>query len=457
MARGRAIVGVLGVCMALCGVAAAEAATNGKIAFQIPRAAGSSLSTINPDGTGLAPLPGLPPDSANAAWNADGTRLAFTSTVTGRTQVYVTNADGTGLRQLTSDPVAALDPTWSPDGSQIAFTSWRNGPSNIYVVPSAGGTPTQLTFDQGGDQQPRWSPSGGLIAFASARTGSRQIWVMAPDGSNQRPVTSQAGSPADPAWSPDSTQLAYSNGGSIYAISLSGGAPRALTADNGGDQFPAWSPDGSQIAFTRDGGLWREPLNGAPFGMVPTLLAPVGLDAVWAALPAPTAARAVGTVTVTAPGSSSAMPISSASTLPTGTTVNALAGAVQVDFKLQAAPASVPPSTAVVRGAVFTIVKRTPSLLSLSLRPPACGRARAARRAPASHRATVRVTRGHYRVLAGHIIAASHLTAYVVTDTCAGTRVTVTEGLVIVTPRNGHGRTVRVAAGHTYFSPARGR
>lgn len=455
MAGGRAIAGVLGVCMALSGVAA-EAATNGKIAFQIPRAGGSSLSTINPDGTGLAPLPGLPPDSANVAWNADGTRLAFTSTVTGRTQIYVINADGTGLRQLTTDPVAALDPTWSPDGSQIAYTSWRNGPSNIYVVPDGGGAPRQLTSGQAGDQQPRWSPSGSLIAFASARTGTRQIWAMAPDGSNQRALTSQAGSSADPAWSPDSTQVAYSNGGNIYAVSLAGGAPRVLTADSGTDQFPAWSPDGTQLAFTRSGGLWREPLKGAPFGVVPTLLASFGLDPVWAPLPPPTVARSVGNVTVTSPGSSAAVPISSASTLPTGTTVNALAGGVQVEFKLQAAPAGVPPSTAVVRGAVFTIVKRTPSLLSLSLRPPACGSARAAARRQSSHRGTVRVTRGHYRVLTGQIIAASHLTAYVVTDTCAGTRVTVTAGLVLVTPRHGHRRTVPVAAGHTYFAPARG-
>jgi TolB protein len=437
----------------------ARAATNGKIAFEVPPDSAPSIDTVAPDGTAMAPVPGIPKDSANPAWNADGTRLAFSSTIAGTPDIYVINADGTGLQRVTHDPLGAIDPTWSPDGRSIAFTSVRNGVPDIYVVDLATGAETRLTTDPAVDQQPRWSPDGRLIAFVSNRSGAFQIWTMSPDGSNQRPLTSQPGQSADPAWSPDGKTLAFAddvNGvQNLYAIDLASGTVKRLTSGFGTDQFPAWSPDGNQIAFTRRGALYVMPAGGDVSGSSTRLVTSPGLDPVWAPLPAAAVVAASGTVTVTAPGASGGgapASIGTVHTLSTGTRINATNGSVVVAFKLQAAPAAVPPSTALVVHAAFAVVQRTPTLLSLSIKRPSACSAKEASIARGSRRGMVRVRRGHYRILTNEVIAASHLTDYIVVTSCRGTLVKVTEGLVFVTVRHGHHRTVRLPAGHSFFA-----
>lgn len=435
----------------------ARAATNGKIAFELPSLTSSSIDTVASDGTALAPMPGLPADSANPAWNAEGTRLAFSSTAAGPPDIYVVNADGTGLQRVTHDPVGAIDPTWSPDGRSIAFSSVRNGAPDIYVVALATGAETRLTTDPGIDQQPRWSPDGRLIAFASNRSGSREIWTMAPDGSSQRQLTSLPGDSADPAWSPDAKTLAFANRvngfQSLYAIDLAGSAVRRLTPGFGIDQFPAWSPDGKRIAFTRAGALYVMPAAGDLRGFSTQFVTSPGIDPVWAPLPAASAVPRSGTVTVTAPGGSggATVPTGTVRTLPTGTRVDATNGSVVVAFKLQAAPAAVPPSTALVTHAAFTVVGRTPTLMSLSIKRPRVCSARSASIARAGARGVVQVKRGHFRIVTKEVIAASHLTEYRVASSCRGTLVKVTAGLVFVTARHGRRRTVEVAAGHSVF------
>ena len=280
---------------------------------------------------------------------------------------------------------------------------------------------------------------------------------MAPDGSNQRQLTSLPGDSADPAWSPDSQTLAFANRvngfQSLYAIDVAGGTVRRLTSGLGTDQFPAWSPDGTRIAFTRAGALYVMPAGGDLSGSSTRFVTSPGLDPVWAPLPPAAAVATSGTVTVTGPGGSGGAPVPTGTvqTLPTGTQVNATNGSVVVAFKLQAAPAAVPPSIAFVVHAAFTAVGRTPTLMSLSVKRPSACSARSASIARAGRRGTVRVRRGHFRILTNEVVAASHLTDYLVATSCRGTLVKVTAGLVLVTVRHGHHRTVRVSAGHSLF------
>jgi hypothetical protein len=449
-----ALVGILG---ALGGASPAYAVSNGKLAFEVPPDAAPALAAVNPDGSGRAPVPGVPAGSANPAWSPDGTRLAFSSTVSGRAEIYVINADGTDLRRLTDDPVGAIDPTWSPDAGQIAYSGWGTGSSTIFVVAATGGTTRRLTFDSAGDQQPRWSPDGSLIAFASSRSGGLQIWTMAPDGSGQRQLTTQAGMDADPAWSPDAAQIAYTNtdasglpARSLAVIGRGGGAPRRLFAGDGTAQFPAWSPDGRQIAFSQDGNLYRIPAADGPTS-APVLITDRAVDAVWSVLPPPVGGQISGTVTVSKPGAATT-PIAGSPVLSTGTTVNANAGTGLVVFKAQATPPSAAPSTARVQGGQFTVIRRTVRLLWLRVHPPACAAVAAARRPRrSSRRVTARVKRGHFGFIAGHTPLDSEGTNYAFVYDCSGLHLTVSEGVVVVTLRHGRHRRVRVSAGHSLF------
>ncbi len=76
---------------------------------------------------------------------------------------------GGQARRLTSTPSAEIDPWFSPDGSRLAFTATVGGNTDVYVVPVTGGEPTRLTFHPGLDAARGWSPDGSRVLFASTR------------------------------------------------------------------------------------------------------------------------------------------------------------------------------------------------------------------------------------------------------------------------------------------------
>ena len=83
-------------------------------------------------------------------------------------------------------------PAWSPDGSRLAFSRTVEGNTDVYSV-SANGTDLQrLTTGEGVDTDPWWGPDGTRITFASDRDGDFDVYTMDPDGSNQRALTDSA-------------------------------------------------------------------------------------------------------------------------------------------------------------------------------------------------------------------------------------------------------------------------
>ncbi len=187
------------------------------------------------------------------AWSPDGTKIAFTSMLTGEGDIYVMNANGSNQTRLTTSSQGDGDSSWSPDGTKIAFASFRTGAGDIYVMNANGSNQVRLTTSLGGETEPAWSPDGGKIAFTETVDGDAEIYVMKVDGSNPTNLTNHPGSDTGPTWSPDGTRIAYQRSDSIWVMSAYGANPTRLT--NAGpevfDYFPAWSPDGTKIAFNR--------------------------------------------------------------------------------------------------------------------------------------------------------------------------------------------------------------
>jgi Tol biopolymer transport system component len=90
------------------------------------------------------------------------------------------NADGTDQRRLTTDAAFDADPTFSPDGTRLAFTSTRDGNTQIYVMAVDGSAQRRLTFDPAVDQLADWSPDGSRIAFESTRDINTEIYTHEP-------------------------------------------------------------------------------------------------------------------------------------------------------------------------------------------------------------------------------------------------------------------------------------
>ncbi len=183
-----------------------------------------------------------------ATWKS---KIAFSSTRDGDSEIYVMEIDGSNQVRLTINPARDYDPSWSADGDRIAFVSNRNrGIEQIFVMDADGGNVTELTT-QWTHQQPAWSPKAEKIAYVRNR-GGRQVWIMDADGGNQRRLT-QDGKNELPTWSPDGKRIAFLSTreprSHLYVMDENGENQESPTQDMLPKDAPSWSPDGQWIAY----------------------------------------------------------------------------------------------------------------------------------------------------------------------------------------------------------------
>src|SRR5262249_18424936 len=96
----------------------------------------------------------------------DGKRVAFTvrqpvmdgDRSEDLTQIHLVNADGSEHVQLTRDDKSSDNPQWAPDGEWIAFTSTRSGKNNIWLIRPKGGEAQRLSDVPTGVSSFKWSP-----------------------------------------------------------------------------------------------------------------------------------------------------------------------------------------------------------------------------------------------------------------------------------------------------------
>jgi Tol biopolymer transport system component len=235
--------------------------------------------TIHPDGSGGLNISNSSRLDAEAAWSADGTKIAFAAqdlVDEGNAQIWVMNADGSGQTDLTNDLSSNdFDPAWSPDGTRIVYTHQDNDTSRfqIWVMNADGSNKHQLVDNAGNDDDDAvWSPDGTKIAFdRSSDEGARQIYVVNADGSGVTNVSNNGDSDSEPNWSPDGTKLAFAKipgtsetgDSQIWVMNADGSSPHFITNPDTGpevpgahfDDAPAFSPDGTLITYERLGGF----------------------------------------------------------------------------------------------------------------------------------------------------------------------------------------------------------
>jgi len=197
----------------------------------------NQVATIHSDGTEMTVLttPGLdvPDDLGGAAISPDGSKIAFTGQGDdGNLDIYVMNADGSDVTRLTTDGATEQFPQWSPDGRTIAYgrvSAKATGDvqfddsADVWTVPAAGGPPTQITTGPGMDNAPSFSPDGRTIAYMSANDGLRLIDA---DGTNARTLSGMWRSGGyTPRFSPDGRTIAVTRYVDTYrpVVAMRGG------------------------------------------------------------------------------------------------------------------------------------------------------------------------------------------------------------------------------------------
>lgn len=151
-------------------------------------------------------------ETADPQFSADGKRLLFRSTRSGRWELWSADADGSNARQLTSDPANDTLPAheyggegparFSADGKRIVWMRKFPGRGyDVWTMDADGSNVRNLTADaHGDDSYPSFSPDGAQIAFDSDRDGNNEIYVMQADGSGARRITFAPGSDLAPLW-----------------------------------------------------------------------------------------------------------------------------------------------------------------------------------------------------------------------------------------------------------------
>src|SRR5713226_7397605 len=257
-------------------------------------------------------------------WSPDGTRLAYISNRSGKTQIHIRWMDSGQEAAITDLEDGPANIAWSPDGKWIAYTShvpakpswsvtmpekpagakwaeppiivtrlhWRQdaqglikpGYTHIFIVHATGGAPRQISAGDYEYGAPAWTSDGQWILTSSKRMPDADydlegtdIYAISVKDGTVRTLTNRKGPDTDPVASPDGKKIAYTGldfkGQSytvthLYVMDADGSNPRRLASNLDRDvHAPVWSPNSDSIYFVaEDRGtshLYRAKLDGS--------------------------------------------------------------------------------------------------------------------------------------------------------------------------------------------------
>lgn len=178
---------------------------------------------------------------SGVALSSDGHKLVYTSTASGRPNLWLMNADGADAHQLVTNDDRQAGARFTRDGGAIVYSQDRGGNEyyDIYVVSTQGGTPRNLTNTPDiSETVDEFSPDGKLLAIGIKQKTmpATNLGVMQWPGGAIRQLTHEADPKASwnsNVWSPDgrflyATRSIGIDDSDIFQIDVSTGASQKL-------------------------------------------------------------------------------------------------------------------------------------------------------------------------------------------------------------------------------------
>jgi dipeptidyl aminopeptidase/acylaminoacyl peptidase len=217
----------------------------------------TNLWMVSGDGKDDRPLTTGAYKDSEPRLSPDGTRLAYLSNRSGKTQIHVRWLDSAQDAQITDSQQTPSNIVWSPDGKWIGYEARVPGkpdwnPKMPEKPPGAKWADPPIVVTK-----LRWRENGsGLI-----QPGFNQIFAIPSTGGTPKQISNGDYNHSTTfAWSADGKWIYTSTnripdaeysleGGDIYAYSVEDGAVKQLTTRKGPDTDPVPSPGGKKIAY----------------------------------------------------------------------------------------------------------------------------------------------------------------------------------------------------------------
>ena len=195
-------------------------------------------------------------------------KILFTSSRSGKPQLYMMNPDGSGIRQITSGNYWHTDGRWSPEAKQIVCNTEENSTTagSSMVVMNIDGSNRKLL---GYGNQMSWHPDGKKIAFSfmpSAEVGdlSSYIYVTYITETERYRITNNDGVlDESPSYSSDGLTIVFTSDrdyligqfrSELYLMNFDGTNQKRLTYTNNSiNSNPSFSHDNNLIVFNSNG------------------------------------------------------------------------------------------------------------------------------------------------------------------------------------------------------------
>ena len=191
--------------------------------------------------------------------------------------IFSADVSGGNLKRLTKTEGYDAEATVAFNGSRILYTSIISGDLEVWSMDPEGTNKKQLTNRLGYDGGAFFNMDATRIVWRvyhpktekeindykfllsqnSIRPMALQIWTMNADGSDKRQVTDNDAANFGPYFFPDGNRIIFSSNlhdpkgrdFDLYAVSVDGSNLERITYFDGFDGFPMFSPDGKFLVF----------------------------------------------------------------------------------------------------------------------------------------------------------------------------------------------------------------